>query len=246
MLKINGGKLNFSTCFLSHLKELQSHKSGQWKYHFMNWYTELSKNFPEYKSKQANKNETLHNFSRSYFTLWKTVSKWQNQDTDMELKFNWFLEPARVSLRIVWTESLYTIPLNLVYKATTRFSSSQRNRMRSASSLLINLLLQWHFHFYVVLINFFPCCSFRITFPNLLFNSWSSSPSWLFYSQTDMKKHYLEFCLHSFFTYVHTILFCHINLSSKTYFLTVLKTSISAVDTLHIYLPWLTYIWVQK
>jgi len=46
------------------------------------------KNIPEYKSKQANKNETLHNFSRSYFTLWKTVTKWQNQDTNTELKFN--------------------------------------------------------------------------------------------------------------------------------------------------------------
>jgi len=54
----------------------------------MSWYTELSKNVPEYKSKQTNKNETLHNFSRSYFTLWNIVTKWQNQDINMELKFN--------------------------------------------------------------------------------------------------------------------------------------------------------------
>jgi len=54
----------------------------------MSWYTELSKIIPEYKSKQANKNETLHNFGRFYFTLWKIVTKWQNQDINVELKLN--------------------------------------------------------------------------------------------------------------------------------------------------------------
>jgi hypothetical protein len=47
------------------------------------------KNNPEYKSKQASKkNENLHNFSRSYFTLWRIVTKRQNQDTNMESKLN--------------------------------------------------------------------------------------------------------------------------------------------------------------
>jgi hypothetical protein len=29
ILEINDGKLYFSTCYLSHLKEIQSHKTGQ-------------------------------------------------------------------------------------------------------------------------------------------------------------------------------------------------------------------------